>query len=1315
MESKYIFGKSYWRTLKEGTEREWLVTNGIGGFANGTIIGNTSRIHSGYLIASLNPPVDRKLILSKTCEMIVCNNKEYDLSCQQYIGYEKDGYKYLQQFELDIVPTFIYQINDIVVKKTICVEYEKNTVVVCYEIENGTDEFEFRITPLFSCRDLSDTSDKSDLNFKTELSRDTLNLTKDNVKIKFYTSCGEFYDRKLIPTSMATPNYLIEENQLYLIDNRNGFLGLDNHFTPYDIRLNLKPNEVKKLYIKCTVDELDNKDGFTIVQEYRNRMYKLMDNVSDDNDFLRKLSWSADQFIVNRKSTNLKTILAGYPWFTDWGRDTMIALQGLTLCTNRFEDTKQILESFSLYVQNGLIPNMFPNSSDEKPLYNTIDASLWYFYSVDKYLNYTGSEQDYEFIKLKIYPVLKQIIEAYKKGTLFSIKMQDDGLISGGDDLDQITWMDVRVGNWVVTPRHGKPVEINALWYNALKVIEKLAKYFGDDEEEYTKLALKVKTSFNQKFWNEQNNCLYDVVDEIDDKIRPNQIWAVSLPYTMLDETKELKIVQTVYKHLYTSYGLRSLDNLDKDYKPQYIGKLINRDSAYHMGTSWAFLMGGFITAYCKVYKYNLKAVKKAEQMLKLFYDHMNDGCINGIAEIFDGDFSCTSRGCYNQAWSVGEILRAYTEDVLPYIPKDIDYYSDDLGIKYTKQRTEFKLWAPTAKKVDLVIYDNEGIYNKVGKVLDNTDGNEFNMKPIRNGAWEVSINSDLKNKYYMYKITFKDGNINYAVDPYAMAVSANGQRGAIIDLEQTNPPEWDKYKYFKKLKPIDAIIYELHIRDFSINNNFSFKYNGKFKAFTEEGLKTENGNSIGIDHLVDLGINYVHILPAFDFQTINELSDKQEFNWGYDPQNYNVPEGSYSTDAQNPITRIKEFKEMVKALHKNGIGVIMDVVYNHTFSINDFCYNKIVPGYFHRKNNLGEFTNGSGCGNEVDSQKLMVRKYIKDSVKYWVNEYGIDGFRFDLMGLLDTQTMEELTSELKEIDKNILIYGEPWQAGGSILPLNLQALKGTQKNKNFAVFNDNIRNAIKGSTNGIEKGFAMAIPNKEKDIVEGILGSINTFTALPSESINYVSAHDDLNLWDKIVKTQGLDKQENVKPYSTVDLDNLMDNETVKISLLSNGIVFTSQGIPFIHAGDEILRSKFGDHNSYKSSDKINQIYWENKDKFIDVYNYYKGLIKLRKSHPAFRMDNAQDIRDNINIFVCSNNIVAFEIKNNPNRDIWKTIIVIYNSNKQSKTITLPKKCDWNVVVNDKIAGTDIIETLKNIDKVVVNPISINVLVSNN
>ncbi len=661
MNTKYRFGKGNFRNLSEGLEREWLIANGIGGFANCGITGNTARVHSAYLVAALNPPVDRINVLAKVSENINVDKIIYDLDSQQYKDKEeRSGYKKLEAFEFDIVPKYIYQIQDIRIIKSVSMDYGHNTTSICYRIWNGSSDISLKITPEFALRDNNDANNSENdilACWLQEGNRCIVINKKDNrYKTYFDYSEGEVIER----------DDLFNKNKHVQIDTRNGFEGSDTTYTPFDIVVDIKSGEYKEFCIVCSLEENVEKSGFDIEKEFVERGRRLAGVMEDD--FSARLAISADTFIVNRDSTKLKTILAGFPWFTDWGRDTMIALQGLTLCTKRFEETRQILLSFSKYLKDGLIPNMFPSHASEEPIYNTVDASMWYFYSVYKYLEYTGKPSDYDFIKENIYPTLKSIIKAYKEGTRFSIGMKEDGLISAGSDYDQVTWMDVRVGEWVVTPRHGKPVEINALWYNALRIMEKLSEKFGDSPKEYKELADKVYISFNDRFWNEAKKCLYDVVDVDDDRIRPNQIWAVSLPFTLLSQTKEKLVVECVYKHLYTAYGLRSLSYTDLEYKPSYIGKLHDRDGAYHMGTSWAFPMGGFITAYMKINSYSKEAATRALEMLEAFDDHMHDGCINGIAEVFSGTNTCTGNGCYNQAWSVGEILRAYVEDVKPYI-----------------------------------------------------------------------------------------------------------------------------------------------------------------------------------------------------------------------------------------------------------------------------------------------------------------------------------------------------------------------------------------------------------------------------------------------------------------------------------------------------------------------------------------------------------------------------------------------------------------------------------------------------------------------
>lgn len=672
----YILGKSNWRDSAQGLEKEWLLVNGIGGYANCSVTGNLTRSHSGYLIAALNPPVERMMVLGKTQERIEFPGKRVvDLACQQYVGTEKQGYRCLERFSLDILPEYEYQVEDVSVKKTIALVRGENTVAVCYEIENGMEPAVLHVTPLFTMRKAADMSERSKLMFEKSLEGNTLTLVSEeypHVPIHFLTSEGDFTDRSTFPTSMATPNFVMEEDLYYAIDVRTGAHSLDNYYTPYDVDIALEPNEKKKVYMLCSVEkgELSGTDGFQAAEDYRNTVRKYMDKAVVQDVFARKLTWAADSFLAYRESTGLKTILAGFPWFTDWGRDTMIAFHGLTLCTGRFKEAREVLESFSKYVKHGLIPNVFPDQAGEEPMYNTMDASLWYFYAADRYLAYDTSAEGKEFIRETIFPKLKEIVSAYREGTEFSIHMEEDGLVSGGTDLDQITWMDVRVGDWVVTPRHGKPVEINALWYNALKVMEALCEEFHEDGREYAALSQRVKESFCREFWNEEQGCLYDVVEQDgkDGSIRPNQLWAVSLPYTMLSREQEKSIVAVCRKYLYTSYGMRSLAFTDKEYHGTYLGPCIKRDSAYHRGTVWAYPIGAYLTAYAKVHEYSREAVLAVKNMCERFLDHMEDGCLNGIAEIFDGDFPCTSRGCFTQAWSVGEVLRVYTEDVMQHL-----------------------------------------------------------------------------------------------------------------------------------------------------------------------------------------------------------------------------------------------------------------------------------------------------------------------------------------------------------------------------------------------------------------------------------------------------------------------------------------------------------------------------------------------------------------------------------------------------------------------------------------------------------------------
>ncbi|MCM3785656.1 type I pullulanase [Neobacillus mesonae] len=658
----------------------------------------------------------------------------------------------------------------------------------------------------------------------------------------------------------------------------------------------------------------------------------------------------------------------------------------------------------------------------------------------------------------------------------------------------------------------------------------------------------------------------------------------------------------------------------------------------------------------------------------------------------------------------------------------NVYYDENDLGLTYTRTCSTFKIWAPTASEVKVVLYDHAGEYDQDGLVNNHEGGSAHPMDRMRDGVWSLTLPGDLEGRFYMYKVAFSTGKVHYAVDPYAKAVAAGGARTAIIDMSKTNPSDWEDDVRPPQVRATDAVIYELHVRDFSMDEGTLFQKKGLYGAFAERGLTDPDGNSIGIDHLMELGVTHVHLLPVFDFKTVNELTvhdpkaSGSKYNWGYDPQNFNVPEGSYSSDPKNPYARIREFKEMIRALHNSGIRVIMDVVYNHTFGVDDGPFDGIVPGYFYRRNDHGYLTNGSGVGNELATERPMVRKYIKESVRYWANEYHIDGFRFDLMGLIDVQTMTEVTQMLKhEVDPSILVYGEPWTGGDS--PLPDKTLKGAQRGKGFAVFNDHYRSAVKGDNDGGASGFATGWWGLEREVLTGVQGAIYDFTHDPSETINYVTAHDNLNLWDKVVTSQGLRHQlqfsewhdgvpalgiapveavMNADPYRYVDSSKLFDNDTVRRSLLANGMIITSQGIPFIHAGDELMRSKYGDHNSYRSGDAVNSLRWKNKARFRAVFDYYKGLIQLRKEHLAFRMESREQVERHLKVLQCGNGILAYMLDGYAAGDAWNRIIVIYNGKEHAEAVSLPQDKPWNIVVSDEAAG---VTPLSQVSKQVVIP----------
>ncbi|RIA10462.1 pullulanase [Flavobacteriaceae bacterium MAR_2010_72] len=578
------------------------------------------------------------------------------------------------------------------------------------------------------------------------------------------------------------------------------------------------------------------------------------------------------------------------------------------------------------------------------------------------------------------------------------------------------------------------------------------------------------------------------------------------------------------------------------------------------------------------------------------------------------------------------------------------------LWLDYSKAQTTFKIWSPTAQMVKLNLYKES---------IDGKAFEHYEMKSDDNGIWKKELIGDLNGTYYTYQVKINDTWLEETPGIYAQAVGVNGKRAMVLDMESTNPQGWNTDKGPTTSYPNEAIIYELHIRDLTIHPQSGSSMPGKYLGLVEKGTKNPKGVSTGLDHIKDLGITHVHLLPTFDHYAINETKlDSAQFNWGYDPQNYNVPEGSFSSNPFKAEVRVKEFKKMVKTFHDNGIGVILDVVYNHTGRTENSNFNLEVPGYYYRHWQDGKLSNASACGNETASELPMMRKFIIESVAYWAKEYHLDGFRFDLMGIHDITTMNEVSKTLKAINPNIIIYGEGWTAGDSPLPIEERALKhNIQKMPEILAFSDDLRDGLKGSVFEDEStGFVSGAKNMEESIKFGVVGAIQhsqvdykavnysnaPWTNEPWQSIAYVSCHDNHTLYDKL-------------KISRPDAD---EATLIQMDKLANAIVLTSQGTAFIHAGAELLRTKKGEHNSYNLPDTINQIDWNWKFEHQDVFNYYKNLIALRKAHPAFRMVSANDVKTNLKFTKVENGLVSYRIENNANGDSWKNILVIYNAN---------------------------------------------------
>ena len=600
----------------------------------------------------------------------------------------------------------------------------------------------------------------------------------------------------------------------------------------------------------------------------------------------------------------------------------------------------------------------------------------------------------------------------------------------------------------------------------------------------------------------------------------------------------------------------------------------------------------------------------------------------------------------------------------------DYTYSGNDLGANWTKERTLFRLWAPSASKVLVNLYrsGNPGADDLICQI---------DMVPDVRGTWIAEKYGDLNGVYYTYQVTVM-GLTREACDPYARTTGVNGRRAMILDLRSTDPENWEKdCDPHAGCAMTDAVIYELHVRDLSIDESSGIQNKGKFLGLIEEGTKTADGIPTGLDHMKQLGITHLHILPMYDYGSVDESRlDVPQFNWGYDPVNFNVPEGSYSTDPYHGEVRVKELKQTVKGLHDNGISVIMDVVYNHVYDAGSFCFNQIVPVYFSRTDRFGKYSNASGCGNDTASERSMVRKYIVDSVKYWADEYHIDGFRFDLVGLIDIQTINELVAEVHKTHPSVVFYGEGWDmATGVTKPDVIMATKANAHlTPGFGYFSDDIRDMLKGSVfinddTGYISGKAHLEPLAQSCFMADL-----PWCAAPAQTINYVSCHDNMSLWDRLAMS--------CPKASFAD--------RVRMNNLAAAFYLTAQGVPFLQAGEEMLRSKPNpdgsfEHNSYRSPDSVNSLKWNDlsKKEYQDVVSYYQGLIAFRKAFPSLRMATKEQIHQNIEVLSgLEANVTAFHIHGEDH-----DIIAVFNPNPHNVCLALPEGA-WHTYVNDTMAG---------------------------
>jgi predicted glycogen debranching enzyme len=644
--------------LEQATQREWLETNGLGGFASSTVAGINTRRYHGLLTAATKPPVGRMVLLSKFEETLVMEGRRYELSANRYAGaVHPRGFEYLREFRLDPFPVFIFHVEGIELEKRIFMPQGENTVVVEYEIRGLAPPCGLELRPLIACRDYHSTTHVN------SAIRGQLELDVGQVTIHPYDGVPALcFAHNAAHIGGGHGWYY---NFAYEVERERGLDFLEDLFNPF---LAIFPLNQGPAVIIASTERRNASLAASMRQREIERRAALAASSPSANPFVTALTIAASQFIVQRG--DLKTIIAGYPWFSDWGRDTMIALPGLTLVTGRHQEAREILLAFARSADRGMLPNRFPDHG-ESPEYNTADATLWYFEAVRSYLHYSG---DLGFVQLHLYDVLREIVEWHIRGTRYGICADEDGLLMAGEPGVQLTWMDAKIGDWVVTPRYGKPVEIQALWYNALRIMEDLAIELDDpaSASRYAQMADLARVNFNRQFWRPEAGCLFDVVSQAgnDASIRPNQIFAVSLPHSMLPRDKARQVVDVVRHELLTPVGLRSLSPRDPQYRPRYTGDPWSRDSAYHQGTVWPWLLGPFITAYVEVNGRTPEARRQARDWLAPFERHLREAGLGQISEIFDAEPPHWPRGCFAQAWSVAELLRAAVEDVLELAPR---------------------------------------------------------------------------------------------------------------------------------------------------------------------------------------------------------------------------------------------------------------------------------------------------------------------------------------------------------------------------------------------------------------------------------------------------------------------------------------------------------------------------------------------------------------------------------------------------------------------------------------------------------------------